>query len=137
MTDAELLSFDGRSFLTDSDDRTIVVRFSSAELSFDNAHVTIVYEEKTSTLISLSYFATFKDDFDTKKETMRASEIMACAEKHFKEHLHLNSDGKYSDLFMEQVKENGIWYCAAEIGLKVVPRYEGEIREEKIYNSDT
>lgn len=136
MTDAKLLSLEGNDLLTVSDDRPVGVRLSSAELSCGNAYVSVGYEEKTSTLVHLSYYSTFSDEAEIKKETMLASEIIACAEKHYKEHLHLDGDIQYSNLTLEQVKEKGSWCCIAEIGLKVLPKHEGNMREE-IYNSDT
>lgn len=135
MTDARLLSFDGRGFLTVSDSRPVGVRLFSAELSCGNAYISIAYEEKTLTLIHLSYYSVFTDTADTKKETMLASEIMSCVEEHYKEHLRLDDDAVYSNLSLEQVTEKGNWCCILEIGLKVLPRYE--VNTEKIYNSDT
>lgn len=137
MTDAKLLSFEGMDLFTVIDERPVGMRLSSAELSLGNAYVSVAYEEKTSTLIHMSYYSTFYSEADTKKETMLAGEVIDCGEKHYKEHLHLDSDRWYSHLSLDQVKEKGIWYCVAEIGLELIPKNEGEIVREERYNLDT
>ena len=137
MNDAEILFFEGSSLLTVSDDRPVALRLSSAELSCGNAHVYVAYEEKTATLIHLSYYSSFSNEADEKKETVIASEIIACAEKHYAEHLHLDDDNRYSHFSLDYVKEKGIWYCTAEIGLELIPKQEGDIVREERYNSYT
>lgn len=136
IADAEIRSYGDRSILTVFDNCPVAVKFSSVDFRRGDTYLSLTYEEKTASLLYLSFYSMYTDTAYVKKGQTLATEIITCVEKHYTEHLLLDRNCWYSNLSVEESEKNGVWYCVAEIGLELIPKYEGMIKEEK-YNLDT